>query len=220
MLWTARRASPVPERLHGHGPWRVRRKQADGHRGLRWRRASATTTEPTGGSGMSVISPPSQLVACAHRDRTERAQRHRRVIRRPDRRSLIGGITRTWTNERPQCSSRSTHSPPQGWTRSGHDRNPSVSGSDAENEAHALLAGRPTTTGYDVDHWQIDLDELSTIRQTGTIPVQRHDHADARHLRPVSHQTAHETPGRARPARLTARLGSHGPDLSAPNGST
>lgn len=40
-------------------------------------------------------------------------------------------------------------------------RIPSVSGSDAENEAQAAFAERLTKAGYDVDHWQLDLDELT-----------------------------------------------------------
>jgi len=39
-------------------------------------------------------------------------------------------------------------------------RVPSVSGTDAENEAQALLAARLDRTGYDVDHWRLDLDDL------------------------------------------------------------
>jgi len=40
-------------------------------------------------------------------------------------------------------------------------RIPSVSGSDAENEAQAAFARRLVASGYDVDHWQLDLDELA-----------------------------------------------------------
>jgi len=37
---------------------------------------------------------------------------------------------------------------------------PSVSGSVAENEIQHVLADRLGRTGFDVDHWQLDLDEL------------------------------------------------------------
>lgn len=40
-------------------------------------------------------------------------------------------------------------------------RVPSVSGTDAENEAQAWLAGRWAAHGYDVDHWAIDLPSLT-----------------------------------------------------------
>ena len=40
-------------------------------------------------------------------------------------------------------------------------RVPSVSGSDAENDAQQLLADRLDRTGYDVDHWRLDLDALT-----------------------------------------------------------
>lgn len=40
-------------------------------------------------------------------------------------------------------------------------RIPSVSGTDAENEAQSVLAARLRDTGYDVDHWRLDLDQLS-----------------------------------------------------------
>ena len=40
-------------------------------------------------------------------------------------------------------------------------RIPSVSGTDAENEAQAHLAGVLGAAGLDVDHWPIDLDELA-----------------------------------------------------------
>jgi acetylornithine deacetylase len=39
-------------------------------------------------------------------------------------------------------------------------RIPSVSGTDAENEAQGFLAGVLQRSGWDVDHWRIDLDEL------------------------------------------------------------
>ena len=39
-------------------------------------------------------------------------------------------------------------------------RIPSVSGTDAENDAQAFLAGVLRRAGWDVDHWRIDLDEL------------------------------------------------------------
>ena len=41
-------------------------------------------------------------------------------------------------------------------------RIPSVSGSDAENEAQSALAGRLVGRGYEVDHWQLDLDALGS----------------------------------------------------------
>ena len=40
-------------------------------------------------------------------------------------------------------------------------RVPSVSGSDAENEVQHVLAERLDRTGFDVDHWPLDLDALS-----------------------------------------------------------
>jgi acetylornithine deacetylase len=39
-------------------------------------------------------------------------------------------------------------------------RIPSVSGTDAENEAQGFLAGVLQRSGWEVDHWRIDLDEL------------------------------------------------------------
>lgn len=39
-------------------------------------------------------------------------------------------------------------------------RSPSVGGTDAENEAQAMLAARLHRGGYDVDHWRLDLDAL------------------------------------------------------------
>lgn len=40
-------------------------------------------------------------------------------------------------------------------------RIPSVSGTDAENDAQSALAGRFDSIGFDVDHWRIDLDDLT-----------------------------------------------------------
>ncbi len=40
-------------------------------------------------------------------------------------------------------------------------RVPSVSGSDAENDAQQVLATRLDRTGFEVDHWQLDLDALT-----------------------------------------------------------
>lgn len=40
---------------------------------------------------------------------------------------------------------------------------PSVSGTDAENDAQAWVAGVFRDAGLDVDHWQIDLDELGAM---------------------------------------------------------
>jgi acetylornithine deacetylase len=40
-------------------------------------------------------------------------------------------------------------------------RIPSVSGTDAENDAQAFFAGVLGEAGFDVDHWRIDLDELT-----------------------------------------------------------
>lgn len=40
-------------------------------------------------------------------------------------------------------------------------RLPSVSGSEAEDEAQELLAGRLDRSGFEVDHWSIDLQELA-----------------------------------------------------------
>ena len=54
-------------------------------------------------------------------------------------------------------------------------RIPSVSGSDAENEAQAVLARRLSTSGYDVDHWQLDLDELSGHPEFPGIEVDRQE---------------------------------------------
>src|SRR5690606_106958 len=40
-------------------------------------------------------------------------------------------------------------------------RIPSVSGTDAENDAQAHVAGVLAGAGFDVDHWRIDLDALT-----------------------------------------------------------
>ena len=155
----------MPEGLHGHrrgalegaGRGHVERDVGgrQRRRERRWPRISA----------ISLLSSWR-----AHRDGTERARRHRRVMRRPDpgpkSESPIDGSMRTWTIGRPGCSSRWTRSPPAMVDEtSALIRIPSVSGSDAENEAQAVLARRLGTTGYDVDHWQIDLDELCTPRR-------------------------------------------------------
>ena len=39
-------------------------------------------------------------------------------------------------------------------------RIPSVSGTDAENDAQAFIAGVLARAGFDVDHWRIDLDDI------------------------------------------------------------
>ena len=54
-------------------------------------------------------------------------------------------------------------------------RIPSVSGSDAENEAQAVLARRLSTSGYDVDHWQLDLAELSSHPEFPGVEVDRQE---------------------------------------------
>ena len=40
-------------------------------------------------------------------------------------------------------------------------RQPSVSGTDGENEAQAYMAGLFADGGLDVDHWQLDLETLT-----------------------------------------------------------
>src|SRR6188472_629389 len=52
-------------------------------------------------------------------------------------------------------------------------RVPSVSGTDAENEAQALLAVRLDRTGYDVDHWQLDLEALTAHPDFPGMEVER-----------------------------------------------
>ncbi len=54
-------------------------------------------------------------------------------------------------------------------------RIPSVSGSDAENEAQAVLARRLSTSGYEVDHWQLDLEALSGHPDFPGVEVDRHE---------------------------------------------
>jgi len=52
---------------------------------------------------------------------------------------------------------------------------PSISGSDAENEAQAVLAHRLRTTGYDIDHWRIDLDEVCMHADFPGVEVDRQE---------------------------------------------
>lgn len=52
-------------------------------------------------------------------------------------------------------------------------RIPSVCGSDAENEAQAYMARRLADAGLDVDHWRIDLDELSAHPDFPGMEVER-----------------------------------------------
>jgi acetylornithine deacetylase len=52
-------------------------------------------------------------------------------------------------------------------------RVPSVSGTDAENEAQALLAARLDRSGYDVDHWRLDLDALRAHPEFPGMEVER-----------------------------------------------
>src|SRR3954454_640071 len=54
-------------------------------------------------------------------------------------------------------------------------RVPSVSGTDAENEAQALLAARLDRTGYDVDHWRLDLDALKAHPDFPGMEVERRE---------------------------------------------
>jgi acetylornithine deacetylase len=54
-------------------------------------------------------------------------------------------------------------------------RVPSVSGSDAENEAQQLVADRLRRTGYDVDHWRIDLDAMRADPAFPGMEVERHE---------------------------------------------
>ncbi len=52
-------------------------------------------------------------------------------------------------------------------------RVPSVSGTDAENEAQALLARRLAATGYEVDHWRLELDALGAHPDFPGMEVER-----------------------------------------------
>ncbi len=52
---------------------------------------------------------------------------------------------------------------------------PSISGTDAENEAQAYLAGRFAGIGLDVDHWRIDLDTLTAHPDFPGMEVERHE---------------------------------------------
>ncbi len=54
-------------------------------------------------------------------------------------------------------------------------RVPSVSGTDAENEAQAVLAARLGRTGYDVDHWRLDLDALKAQPDFPGMEVERRE---------------------------------------------
>lgn len=52
-------------------------------------------------------------------------------------------------------------------------RVPSVSGTDAENEAQAFFAGVLGRAGFDVDHWRIDLDEITADPDFPGMEVER-----------------------------------------------
>ncbi|MFP5489013.1 MAG: ArgE/DapE family deacylase, partial [Acidimicrobiia bacterium] len=52
-------------------------------------------------------------------------------------------------------------------------RVPSISGTDAENEAQAHFAGVLARAGLDVDHWRIDLDELTADPEFPGMEVER-----------------------------------------------
>ncbi|HWC67779.1 MAG TPA: hypothetical protein VG478_06915, partial [Acidimicrobiales bacterium] len=52
---------------------------------------------------------------------------------------------------------------------------PSVSGSDAENDAQQLLADRLRRTGLEVDHWRIDLEELQRHPDFPGMEVERRE---------------------------------------------
>jgi acetylornithine deacetylase len=52
-------------------------------------------------------------------------------------------------------------------------RIPSVGGTDGENEAQAMLAGRLVDAGYDVDYWAIDVDELAAHPDFPGMEVER-----------------------------------------------
>ncbi len=52
---------------------------------------------------------------------------------------------------------------------------PSVSGTDAENEAIAVVAQIFADHGLDVDHWQIPLDEISARPDFPGVEVERHE---------------------------------------------
>ena len=52
---------------------------------------------------------------------------------------------------------------------------PSVSGSDAENEAQAHMAGRLSAGGLDVDHWPLDLDRLAAHPDFPGMEVERRE---------------------------------------------
>lgn len=52
-------------------------------------------------------------------------------------------------------------------------RRPSVSGTDGENEAQGHMAGLLAADGLDVDHWRIDLDELTADPEFPGMEVER-----------------------------------------------
>ncbi|CAN5778640.1 ArgE/DapE family deacylase [soil metagenome] len=54
-------------------------------------------------------------------------------------------------------------------------RIPGVSGTDAENEAQAHMAGRFARDGLDVDHWEIDLADLTAHPDFPGMEVERHE---------------------------------------------
>ena len=54
-------------------------------------------------------------------------------------------------------------------------RIPSVSGTDAENDAQAHVAGRLADAGLEVDHWPIDLDALTAHPDFPGMEVERRE---------------------------------------------
>lgn len=54
-------------------------------------------------------------------------------------------------------------------------RTPSVSGTDAENDAQQELARRLVADGYDVDHWRLDLDALAAHPDFPGMEVERRE---------------------------------------------
>jgi len=54
-------------------------------------------------------------------------------------------------------------------------RKPSVSGTDGENEAQAVMAGWMTDAALDVDHWRIDLDAVTADPQFPGMEVDRRE---------------------------------------------
>ena len=54
-------------------------------------------------------------------------------------------------------------------------RIPSISGTDAENDAQFHVAGLLADGGLDVDHWRIDLDELTADPDFPGMEVERRE---------------------------------------------